>query len=260
MEKNHEMAITQMRESVQKLGLSTQNYDDATLLRFLISKSIDIENAAKMFGKHKIGQKDQKQEFLVPLGFIPDSEVPDELGDKKIYLQGLSRIGQHPVMVVKANKHFPCKDQLQFKSTYLFFSLFQIIVFIVHISDKAIDGKEIGNEKLIAVFDLEKMSYKNVDARGMIIGFQFLQKCYPERLAKLYMLNIPRFFIRFWKMVSYFLEKAILEKVIIVSNEEQRKDFVEQIGEDTLAVDYGGRGQLVLIQDVTVNLFPKRNV
>ena len=53
---------------------------------------------------------------LVPLGFIPDSEVPDELESRKIYLQGLSKDG-HPLMIVKSSKHFPSKDQLQFKST-----------------------------------------------------------------------------------------------------------------------------------------------
>ncbi|KAI3889622.1 hypothetical protein MKX03_007644 [Papaver bracteatum] len=247
MEKNRDTAITQMRKSLEKLGISTQNYNDATLLRFLIARSIDLEKATKMFAEWK-----RWRDEFVPLGFIPDSQVPDELGYEKIYLQGLSRIGQHPVVMCKANKHFPSKDQLQFKK------------FIVHLLDKTIassfkDGKEIGNEKLIAVLDLEKISYKNVDARGFITGFQFLQAYFPERLAKLYLLNMPWFFVRVWKMISYFLEKATLEKIIIVSNEEQRKDFVNQVGEDNLTEDYGGRGKLVLIQDVTVNHLPARN-
>lgn len=36
-------------------------------------------------------------------------------------------------------------------------------------------GREIGDEKMIGILDLEKISYKNVDARGLIIGFQFIQ-------------------------------------------------------------------------------------
>lgn len=36
-------------------------------------------------------------------------------------------------------------------------------------------GREIGNEKMIGVLDLHKISYKNVDARGLITGFQFIQ-------------------------------------------------------------------------------------
>ncbi|KAI3836379.1 hypothetical protein MKW92_003570 [Papaver armeniacum] len=248
MEKNHEMAITQMRKSLEKLGISTQNYNDATLLRFLIARSIDIEKATKMF----VEWRSWRDEF-VPLGFIPDSEVPDELGDEKMYLQGPSKIGQHPVLMCKANKHFPSKDQLQFKST-----------FVVHLLDKTIasslkDGKEMGNEKLIAILDLEKISYKNVDARGFIIGFQILQAYFPERLAKAYLLNMPWFFVRVWKMISYFLDKATLEKITIVNSEEQCKDFVNQVGEDNLTEDHGGRGKLVLIQDATVNHFPARN-
>lgn len=36
-------------------------------------------------------------------------------------------------------------------------------------------GSEVGNEKLTAILDLRQISYKNVDVRGMITGFQFLQ-------------------------------------------------------------------------------------
>lgn len=39
----------------------------------------------------------------------------------------------------------------------------------------AFRGKEIGNEKLTVILDLQQISYKNVDARGLITGFQFLQ-------------------------------------------------------------------------------------
>lgn len=36
-------------------------------------------------------------------------------------------------------------------------------------------GREIGNEKLIGILDLQQITFKNVDARGLITGFQFLQ-------------------------------------------------------------------------------------
>uniref|UniRef100_A0A5B7AQE5 Putative SEC14 cytosolic factor n=1 Tax=Davidia involucrata TaxID=16924 RepID=A0A5B7AQE5_DAVIN len=236
MDKSQEIALTQMRKSVEKLGSSTGNYGDPTLLRFLIARSMDSDKAAKMFV-----QWQKWRAALVPSGFIPDSEVPDELEARKIYLQGLSKNG-YPVMIVKASKHFPSKDQPQFKK------------FVVHLLDKTIassfKGREIGNEKLIGVLDLQQITYKNIDAKGLITCFQFLQAYFPERLAKCFILNMPRFFVSVWRMVSYFLEKATLEKIVIVCNEDERRDFIKEIGEEALPEEYGGRAKLVALQDV----------
>ncbi|XP_042496485.1 sec14 cytosolic factor [Macadamia integrifolia] len=245
MEINPEMALTQMRESVQKLGSSAENHGDQTLMRFLIARSMNPEKAAKMF----VQWQKWRAEF-VPLGFIPESQVPDELASRKIYLQGLSRNG-HPVMIVKACKHFPSGDHPQLKK------------FVVHILDKTIassfKGKEIGNEKLIGILDLQQITIKNIDARALITGFQFLQAYYPERLAKLFILSMPWFFVSVWRMVSRFLEKATLEKVVIVTNEEEHKIFLEEIGEDVLPEEYGGQAKLVALQDVILEHFPAEN-
>lgn len=236
MEKSPEIAVAQLRKSVQLLGSSTESHGDPTLMRFLIARSMDPDKAAKMF----VQWQKWRAEF-VPLGFIPDSEIPDELEARKAYLQGLSREG-YPVLIIKTSNHFPSKDQLQFKK------------FVVHILDKTIassfKGSEIGNEKLIGVIDLKQISYKNIDARALITGFQFLQAYYPERLAKCFLLNMPWFFVSVWRMVSYFLEKATLEKVVIVTNEIEKEEFIREIGEAALLEEYGGQAKLVAIQDV----------
>ncbi|KAF2312951.1 hypothetical protein GH714_002059 [Hevea brasiliensis] len=210
MERTQEIALTQMRKSVEKLGSCTQRYGDPTLMRFLIARSMDPEKAAKMFV-----QWQKWRAAFVPNGFIPDSEVQNELETRKIYLQGLSK-ERNPVLIAKANKHFPSKDHLQFKK------------FVVHLLDKAIasafKGREIGNEKLVVVLDLQQITYRNIDVRGFAAGFQFLQAYYPERLAKFFILNMPRFFISVWKMISRFLEKATLEKGKI-HNYEKKKNL-----------------------------------
>lgn len=138
MEKSHELELTQMRKSVEKLGFSTgvnyqyplrlksyifilqfsvfdpffllQKYGDPTLMRFLIARSMDIDKASKMFVQWL-----KWRSSLVPDGFIEESEVPDQLEARKIFLQGLSKTG-NPVMIVQASKHYPPKDHLQFKS------------------------------------------------------------------------------------------------------------------------------------------------
>ena len=75
---------------------------------------MDPKKAAKMF----VTWQKWRASF-VPLGFIPDSEVLDELKSRKIFLQGFSNEG-HPLVVLFACKHYPAKDQQQFKSNFLF--------------------------------------------------------------------------------------------------------------------------------------------
>ncbi|XVE91931.1 hypothetical protein REPUB_Repub01dG0053500 [Reevesia pubescens] len=236
MEEGQEFALTQIRKSVEKLGFSTEKYGDPTLMRFLIARSMDTEKASKMFVQWL-----KWRSSFVPNGFIAESEVPDQLEARKIFLQGLSKTG-YPVMIVKACNHFPPKDQLQFKK------------FVVYLLDKTIasgvKGREIGNEKLIGILDFQHITYKNVDARGLITGFQFLQAYFPERLAKCYILNMPRFFVSVWRMVSRFIEKATLEKIEIVTNEDEKKSFIEEVGEESVPVEYGGKAKLTAIQDV----------
>lgn len=239
MDQNLESKLTQMKKSVQKLGSSTEKYGDPTLKRFLIARSMDPNKAAKMFV-----QWQKWRASFVPSGSIPDSEVTDELEAKKIYLQGLSWDG-YPVMIVKASKHFPSKDQPQFKK------------FVVHLLDKTVassfNGREVGDEKLIGILDLNQISYKNIDARALITGFQFLQAYYPERLAKLFILDMPWFFVSVWRIVSRFLEKATLEKILIVRSEDERKEFIRTIGEEVLPEEYGGKARLVALQDVALH-------
>ncbi|KAG2701573.1 hypothetical protein I3843_06G048200 [Carya illinoinensis] len=236
MEKNQEIALTQMRKSVEKLGSSTEGYGEPTLTRFLIARSMDPDKAAKMFVQWLKWRAE-----MVPNGFISDSEVQDELESRKIYLQSLSKDG-YPVMVVRASKHFPSKDQVQFKK------------FVVHLLDKTIASsfkdREIGNEKLIGILDLQHITYRNIDARALITGFQFIQAYYPERLAKCFILHMPRFFVSVWRLVSRFLEKATLEKIVIVTNEEEWQYFMNEVGEEVLPEEYGGKAKSVALQDV----------
>ncbi|KAK7274152.1 hypothetical protein RIF29_15229 [Crotalaria pallida] len=236
MDEGRDSALTHMRKSVEKLGSSAEGYEDSTLIRFLVARSMEPDKAAKMFV-----QWQKWRAAMVPNGFISESEIPDELEARKVLLQGLSQ-DKYPLMIVLTKRHFPSKDHNQFKK------------FVVYLLDKTIAsafrGRETGNEKLVVVIDLQNISYRNVDARGLITGFQFLQAYYPERLAKCYILHMPWFFVSVWRLVSRFLEKATLEKVVIVSNEDERREFMREVGEEVLPEEYGGRAKPVAIQDV----------
>lgn len=239
MDKKGEIALAQMRKAVQNLGGSTERYGDPTLTRFLKARSMNPEKAAKMFVQWQTWRAS-----FVPNGFIPESQIPDELASRKAYLQGLSKDG-YPVLIFKGSRHFPCKDHLQCKR------------FVVYMLDKAIaraiKDHEIGNEKFIVLIDLRQLTYKNFDPRGLINAVQFMQAYYPERLARLYMLFMPRFFQSVWNMVCHYLDKGMREKTEIVKNNEKaRMEFVKIIGEEVLPKELGGRAQLVPLQDVMV--------
>ncbi|KAK1425466.1 hypothetical protein QVD17_20818 [Tagetes erecta] len=231
-----EVKLSQMREHVKMLESSAEKYGDPTLERFLIEKSMDPNKAAKMFVAWV-----KWRDTFAPLGFIPESEVIDELNPKKVFLQGLSKSG-HPVVILYASKHYPAKDNNQFKK------------FIVHMLDKAIasgiKGKEIGNEKVVVIMDMNQLAYKNVDTHGFISAFQILQAYYPGQLAKLYMLNMPWFFTSFWKIISRVLEKSTSEKIVMVTNDKGRKQLIEEVGKEVLPQEFGGNAKLVPLQDV----------
>lgn len=41
-------------------------------------------------------------------------------------------------------------------------------------------------------------------------------------------------------------------QIVIVSNENERREFIREIGEEALPEEYGGRSKLVAIQDVVL--------
>lgn len=41
-------------------------------------------------------------------------------------------------------------------------------------------------------------------------------------------------------------------QIVIISNEDERKEFINEVGEEILPEEYGGRAKLVAIQDFEV--------
>lgn len=105
------------------------------------------EKAAKMFVQwHKWRQS------FVPSGSIAESEVADELEQRKIYLQGLTKNG-YSLMIAVGSKHKPTKDYTQYKSKLFDHLCFYVCVdinnsemflpcaeFLVHLLDKTLAG------------------------------------------------------------------------------------------------------------------------
>ncbi|XP_071707763.1 uncharacterized protein [Rutidosis leptorrhynchoides] len=57
-------------------------------------------------------------------------------------------------------------------------------------------------------------------------------------------------FCNVWKMISYVIEKDTLNKIMIVSSEEERQEVITEVGMEVLPKELGGIGMPVPLQDV----------
>eukprot|EP00775_Hariotina_reticulata_P011182 gene11182-11332_t len=104
------------------------------------------------------------------------------------------------------------------------------------------------DSKLVGIFDLEGLAYKNLDAVGLKNVFNLLQSHYVERLSKLYMFNAPGIFWALWKVVKPFIDPVTREKVVFLSTSDLQV-LHQEVGVELLPSYLGGTAKLVDIQD-----------
>ncbi|XP_075512613.1 uncharacterized protein LOC142548173 isoform X1 [Primulina tabacum] len=234
-EKNEEkMKIGLMRNIVEKQvsGCKQQDVDDSTLRRFLRARDLDVEKASAMF----LNYRKWKQTFI-PKGFVSASEVGNEIAQNKMFKQGTDKKGQ-PIAVVFGARHFKCKGGIDEFKRFLVFSL-----------DKLCSRITDGPEKFIIIGDLKGYGYRNSDVRGYLAALSILQDYYPERLGKVLVINAPNIFMTLWKIIYPFIDKNTRNKIVFVDNKRMKATLLEDIEECQLPEIYGGKLQLVPIQD-----------
>lgn len=235
-----DLKLACFRNALQTLGVSTKELDDSTCLRFLRARSMHVDKAAKMYANYY-----KWRVAFIPLGHIPFDQVVSELNSGKIALQGHSKKG-NPLMIALGCKHQPNKHDFDtFKRS------------VVHILDKTLASAPLGVEKMVVIIDLKHLSYNNIDIKGFIAGFQILQNYYPERLGTLYMVNVPKFFLNTWKMIVRFLDKATKEKILFLEDHNMAEVLLSEVDAVTLPAMYGGKAELVLLQDAQVPNWPR---
>jgi len=63
---------------------------------------------------------------------------------------------------------------------------------------------------------------------------------------KVWSLSFVCYFIR----ILFGFHSSRWMQIVIVSNEEEKKEFIREVGEEVLPEEYGGKAKLVAIQDV----------
>ena len=89
--------------------------DDATLQRSLYARESDVEKSCEMFAKYR-----KWRQTFVPLGYIPETLVCNELNQKFACMQGFDKMGR-PILVLLLARHIAHETNIDdFKRMPLF--------------------------------------------------------------------------------------------------------------------------------------------
>ncbi|XP_057764654.1 uncharacterized protein LOC130985607 [Salvia miltiorrhiza] len=224
--------IQSMKALVLKQDPSAKDVDELMFRRFLRARDLDVEKASAMFLKYLKWRRE-----FVPNGFISPSEIPNDLAQNKLFMQGYDKAGR-PIVLVFAARHKPASTNVEEFKRYVTFSL-----------DKICARMPSGHEKFTSIADLEGWGYSNSDIRGYLAALSILQDCYPERLGKLLIINAPYIFMTAWKMVYPFIDKNTKKKIVFVEDKKLRATLLQDIDESQLPNCVGGPLKLVPIQE-----------
>lgn len=101
--------------------LCLQEVDDYALRRFLRARDLDIQKSAAMFLKYL-----KWRQSFVPKGSISVCEVPNEIAQNKMFMQGVDKKGC-PIAVVFGGRHIQNKigglEEFKRMTTFLPLSL-----------------------------------------------------------------------------------------------------------------------------------------
>lgn len=228
----HQLAL--MRSAVETQDPTSKEVDDLMLRRFLRARNLDVEKASTLFLKYL----KWKQKF-VPNGSISESEISNELAQKKMFCQGYDKQGR-PISVVLGRKHIPSKAKG---------GLDEFKRFVVYSLDKICSRMPPGVEKFTGIADVQGWGYSNCDIRAYLGSLSILQDCYPERLGKMYLIHVPYIFMKVWKMVYPFIDSNTRDKIVFVDNKKLTSTLLQDIDENQLPDIYGGKLPLVPIEE-----------
>nr|XP_023885340.1 phosphatidylinositol transfer protein 3-like [Quercus suber] len=235
LKSNNKIELTRirlMRSFVETQDPCSKEVDDLMIRRFLRARDLNVEKASALFLKYL-----KWRQTFVPNGSISASELPHEIAQNKMFIQGFDKTGR-PIAVVLGARHFQTEGGIEeFKR------------FVVYGLDKLCSRMPPGQEKFVFIADLEGWGYSNSDIRAYLGALSILQDFYPERLGKVFIIHAPYIFMTVWKIVYPFIDKNTKKKILFVENKSLKSTLLEEIDESQLPEIYGGQLPLVPTQD-----------
>ncbi|CAL4952914.1 unnamed protein product [Urochloa decumbens] len=152
------LKVAELRAVVQAQDPRAKEVDNLTLRRFLRARDHNVEKAAAMFLKFLKWRRE-----AAPDGFVPEERVRRELAQDKAWMGGVDRAGR-PILVGFLARHYSAdRDMAEYKS------------FVVYFFDKICARIPRGQEKFLAIVDLQGWGYANCDVRAYIASIEIMQ-------------------------------------------------------------------------------------
>ncbi|XP_057868947.1 uncharacterized protein LOC131075964 isoform X2 [Cryptomeria japonica] len=150
--------ILSMRDMIEREVPNSQLVDDSTLRRFLYARESNVQKASELYLKYR-----KWRETFVPLGYISETMISNELKKNLICMQGFDKKGR-PIAVVKFARHKPCHKKLDDLKRFLVYSF-----------DKMSSSTQGGHESFSIIADLDGWTFRHVDIRGGLAAVEILQ-------------------------------------------------------------------------------------
>nr|POE69695.1 upf0051 protein abci8, chloroplastic [Quercus suber] len=170
LKSNNKIELTRirlMRSFVETQDPCSKEVDDLMIRRFLRARDLNVEKASALFLKYL-----KWRQTFVPNGSISASELPHEIAQNKMFIQGFDKTGR-PIAVVLGARHFQTEGGIEeFKR------------FVVYGLDKLCSRMPPGQEKFVFIADLEGWGYSNSDIRAYLGALSILQVKNPTTQIK----------------------------------------------------------------------------
>ncbi|CAL4972349.1 unnamed protein product [Urochloa decumbens] len=206
------LKVAELRAVVQAQDPRAKEVDNLSLRRFLRARDHNVEKAAAMFLKFLKWRWE-----AAPDGFVPEERVRRELAQDKAWMGGVDRSGR-PILVGFLARHYSAdRDMPEYKS------------FVVYFFDKICARIPRGQEKFLAIVDLQGWGYANCDVRAYIASIEIMQV---------------------WKTMIYpFIDTNTRDKFVFVEDKNLHETLRQEIDETQLPEYLGGKMPLIPLKD-----------
>eukprot|EP00803_Ostreobium_quekettii_P009804 evm.model.scf_52.20 EVM.evm.TU.scf_52.20 scf_52:164140-164964(-) len=204
--------------------------DERWLMRWLRARRWNVDRAEEAVRAHAAWRA-----AYMPDGRVLESQIKNELGSEKLFMQGLDAKGRGVVVFVGKN-HKAWKrviDELERAAVYVI--------------DELIASADPGrnpDRTMTFIFDLSGFGVGNVDVTGMVKLFHIINSHFVERLGRCFIYGAGPVFEGSWRVFSPMLDEVTLRKISFVGK-KQRGALHAEVPREILPANLGGTGRLV---------------